>query len=496
VINPDDVFVSTFQSHERTISFPTALRNKVKNNQERANLYQQWDKEALEIYKEYIPKGKETQDKERLFKFLSKKTTEWFKGSKLHIFGSSGNRFGTKSSDIDVCLEVTDAWSSGKANPQKTAVFKLTEKLRRERDGGRTKKLRFSNIQPIAHARVPIVKLTETATGVDVDVCINNMLATRNTLLLKTYADCDVRVRQLGVLIKMWAKVRGVKASDQGTLSSYAWILMAIAYCQRRGIVPSLQDSRLFPGGVVDAPTMCRTARNGDLDTSFVENVEAVQDGNWQTLLKPDNRHTCSEEQEEEEEEEENMLLSSSYSFTSPSLGELLFGFFWFYAYEFDHKQACSTTRYVPSMGHTKEGGYGQLLNKRKRWGLKTKKWRLSVEDPFEDWHDLGQVVNREGQIAIENELKRAADLLARGGTMKQLLKKAPKRQSAGWGDRGVGRVGRGGGRGVGRGGGRGGGGGGGGGRGCGGVVVSAECCYQPMSLHFPLSTCHFLYLE
>ena len=45
------------------------------------------------------------------------------------------------------------------------------------------------------------------------------MLATRNTILLRTYADCDVRVRQLGVLVKMWAKVRGVKASDQGNVS-------------------------------------------------------------------------------------------------------------------------------------------------------------------------------------------------------------------------------------------------------------------------------------
>ena len=70
-----------------------------------------------------------------LFKYLCKKTENWFKGSKLHIFGSSGNRYGTKSSDIDVCLEVTDAWSSNKKNPQKTAVFKLTEKLKREKDG-------------------------------------------------------------------------------------------------------------------------------------------------------------------------------------------------------------------------------------------------------------------------------------------------------------------------------------------------------------------------
>ena len=108
----------------------------------------------------------------------------------------------------------------------------MTEKLRREiapKTNGVTKgaakssnkKLRFGNIQPIAHARVPIVKLKEIETGVDVDICINNMLATRNTLLLKTYASIDDRVRQLGVIVKLWSKARGIKASDQGTLSSY-----------------------------------------------------------------------------------------------------------------------------------------------------------------------------------------------------------------------------------------------------------------------------------
>ena len=71
------------------------------------------------------------------------------------------------------------------------------------------KQLRFGDIQPIAHARVPIVKFKELETGVEVDVCINNMLATRNTLLLQTYANIDVRVRQLGVIIKVWSKARG-----------------------------------------------------------------------------------------------------------------------------------------------------------------------------------------------------------------------------------------------------------------------------------------------
>ena len=99
-------------------------------------------------------------------------------------------------------------------------------------------------------------------------------------------------------------------------------------------------------------------------------------------------------------------------------MGELIFGFFWFYGKEFSFKHACSTTKVATGEGAT----YGRLLSKKKRWGLKAKSWRISIEDPFEDWHDLGRVVNREGQKAIEKELERAADILSNGGTIEMLL--------------------------------------------------------------------------
>jgi hypothetical protein len=139
------------------------------------------------------------------------------------------------------------------------------------------------------------------------------------------------------------------------------------------------------------------------LDTTFCESPPEREI--WRAFAWCD-KNTAAEEEREEEE-------------LSPSLGELIFGFFWFYGEEFNFKKACSTTK-VTSAGTTPV--YGRLLSKRKRWGLKTKPWRVSVEDPFEDWHDLGQVVNEEGQAAIEKELKRAANLLANGASVAMLL--------------------------------------------------------------------------
>ena len=284
--------------------------------------------------------------------------------------------FSTSTSDIDLCLELPTRDRTRKGYKKKT-VFKMS--------GGFKRHPEFGDIVPIAHARVPIVKMRHMPTNIECDICIDNMLATRNTGLLRGYAQADVRVRALGIFVKTWAKIRKVKQSDQGTLSSYAWILLVVAYLQRKGIVPSLQDERLIAHelGASGATRSKKrvwtpTERNGDLDTTFCESQPEHKV--WRAFK------WCDMDEEEEQMRE---VVDSTLS-----LGELIFGFFWFYGMEFNFKKACSTTKV--STGENPV--YGRLLSKRKRWGLKTKPWRVSVEDPFEDWHDLGQVVNPEGK--------------------------------------------------------------------------------------------------
>lgn len=80
----------------------------------------------------------------------------------------------------------------------------------------------FFCLQALTRARVPIVKLKDPVTGISCDICINNVLAVVNTKLLRDYAQIDVRLRQLAFIVKHWAKSRGVNATYQGTLSSYA----------------------------------------------------------------------------------------------------------------------------------------------------------------------------------------------------------------------------------------------------------------------------------
>ena len=102
------------------------------------------------------------------------------------------------------------------------------------------------------------------------DVCFNNMLGVYNTRMLRAYASCAWYVRPLVLAIKHWAKRRGINDASTGTLSSYAYCILAIHFLQSQGLLPDLQDEALRSGGPrIDSVT--------GFDTAFCEDMEAAR---------------------------------------------------------------------------------------------------------------------------------------------------------------------------------------------------------------------------
>ncbi|KAJ3021441.1 hypothetical protein HDV00_001729, partial [Rhizophlyctis rosea] len=96
-------------------------------------------------------------------------------------------------------------------------------------------------VLPIPQARVPICKFHDLEFGLDCDINVGNKLGLHNSRLLRMYTHLDRRVKPLIMLVKWWAKRRGVNDSASGTISSYAYSLMMLNFLQVRGIIPSLQ---------------------------------------------------------------------------------------------------------------------------------------------------------------------------------------------------------------------------------------------------------------
>lgn len=153
-----------------------------------------------------------------------------FEHSTISIYGSSNNGFGTDSSDIDLCL-----LDSSIKNDMVMGIADEVAAILEELHMIEIDKTRL-------HARIPVIRFEDPVSHIQCDLCFNNALPIRNTLLLKTYAYIDVRVRALGMIIKKWsgsfggimnrAKINHLNNPIMKTLNSYGFILMLIHFLQ------------------------------------------------------------------------------------------------------------------------------------------------------------------------------------------------------------------------------------------------------------------------
>jgi len=232
----------------------------------------------------------------------------------------------------------------------------------------------------LTRARVPIVKFTDPATTFQCDICINNGLALQNTKLLSDYAKLDHRLSELGHIVKYWAKQRQINDTYQGTLSSYAYILMVINFLQQREppILPCLQ--LIVNAGEKPVPVMI-----GTHDCYYFKNFE---------------------------------LIKGFGSDNKESVGELLAAFFRLYACEFDWEN---------SVVSPKTGTY--LTKEEKGWTNLSPtddprdNFHFGLEDPFEVTHNLGRVVDKDNLKVIQYEFTRAYKYICSGKPLKAICK-------------------------------------------------------------------------
>ena len=307
--------------------------------------------------------------KEAIISHLKKRFNRKFNGSKLTAFGSSESGLGLKNGDIDLCLEF-------KGEKPKKVLTKIARMLRE--DG-------MEDVTLIAHAKVPIVKFTDSRTKIPIDISINNSLAIYNTSLLKLYNDCDVRVRPFVLAIKNWALHRGICNAAYGTFSSYAWTLIALQFLQTSNppVLPNIQqgDKRIL-----------REVEGTIYDLTMNENPA--------DLIKSDN---------------------------SDSIGDLIIDFFDQFSNNWPWDENVISIR-SGKMISRKEKNWEEdkpklidaLVDENK---LRLGKHSLPVEDPFDHLHDLSRVLRTEGVMDIREEFLRAYRVLNEGGSWSEVVK-------------------------------------------------------------------------
>ncbi|NXM29637.1 GLD2 polymerase, partial [Oxyruncus cristatus] len=208
--------------------------------------------QVLELFQACRQQASDLNRKELCRTELQREIQLIFPHSRLYLVGSSLNGFGTRSSDGDLCLVVKEEPVNQKTEARR--ILSLVLKL------FSTKLSNYIERPQLIRAKVPIVKFRDKKRNtilldfsffllpnsyMEFDLNVNNVVGIRNTFLLRSYAFIENRVRPLVLVIKKWASFHEINDASRGTLSSYSLVLMVLHYLQTlpEPILPSLQKN-------------------------------------------------------------------------------------------------------------------------------------------------------------------------------------------------------------------------------------------------------------
>ncbi|KAK2018336.1 hypothetical protein LZ32DRAFT_370196 [Colletotrichum eremochloae] len=299
------------------------------------------------LYERLTPTEKVEENRQKLVVKLERIFNEEWPGNdiRVNLFGSSGNLLCSDDSDVDICI--TTPWK------ELEGVCIIADLLARKG---------MKKVVCISAAKVPIVKIWDPELGLACDMNVNNTLALENTRMVRTYVEIDPRVRPLAMIVKYWTRQRIVNdAAFGGTLSSYTWICLIIGFLQLRDppVLPSLHQRQHQ-----------RLPKRGGSESAFADDLDK---------------------------------LRGFGDKNKASLGELLFQFFRFYAYEFDYDNNAISIRLGRKVTKQEKGWHIGINN------------HLCVEEPFNTIRNLGNTADEYSFRGLHLELRRAFDLISEG---------------------------------------------------------------------------------
>ncbi|RMJ24838.1 Caffeine-induced death protein [Aspergillus sp. HF37] len=222
---------------------------------------------------------------------------------------------------------------------------------------------------------------------IECNLNLSGTLSIHSTELLRCYALCDERVRQVGTFVKMWAKNRSICNPNRGTMGSYGYILMVIHYLMNvasPSLIPNLQAiCRQYPGRI-------STATVNGCEIQYYSDETALR-GRAVYNAKFGNRQSVGE------------LLRGFFAYYGSFRRDALRGFHWA-----DNTISIRTEGGILSKD---EKGWNTAKNDSNGTRLR---YLMAIEDPFEHENNVGTSVTKAGIDAIRTEFCRAWTIIER----------------------------------------------------------------------------------
>eukprot|EP00808_Paulinella_micropora_P015162 g9627.t1 len=353
---------------------------------------------------------------------LTKDVQQLWPTAQLRSYGSVAAGIALKNSDWDLALQGVPPFNQLYRERAKRILYLLSEHNQWKWETAGLKCTR------ILQARVPILHLQDTRSGLEYDVSLDGDFGhDYKTQLIKQYMAIDFRVLPLVILVKHWAKQRAIDDATAGTLPSFGYTLMVLNFLQQAQppLLPVLHKNENAPhpwhkeaaetNGDAKRPSPTGAETAGAVGSGETGEASAGHTHFWGSggmhgwVLRGRNLKDFKSV------EEARTLLKQAEGWDAWSLSTLLCGFFRFYSKEWDmekHVISVRTGRFLPSMcplppeNHPLRGG-----TLRPRVGRPPMR-HLQIEDPYDPWDNVGRGIAVDTAVAILSELNRAHDLL------------------------------------------------------------------------------------
>ncbi|XP_034662046.1 poly(A) RNA polymerase gld-2 homolog A isoform X2 [Drosophila subobscura] len=232
-----------------------------------------WESLSLDIWNKFLEAQQTSsiyKTKMRLWRFIYNLAVSQYPRYGLYLVGSSISNFGSKCSDMDMCMV---GCTNPNLDPRSEAVYHL--QMMRSLLSGTNKFQDFNLIE----ARVPILRFTDCKHKVEIDINFNNSVGIRNTHLLYCYSQLEWRVRPMALAVKQWAQHHNINNAKNMTISSYSLMLMVIHFLQS-GVSPPVLPClhKMYPNKF----ELLDTANSGYVDMNEV--MAPYESQNTQTL--------------------------------------------------------------------------------------------------------------------------------------------------------------------------------------------------------------------
>lgn len=215
------------------------------------------------------------------------------------------------------------------------------------------------------------------AKPIPIDFLVNSSTVLQNASILAECAQIDLRAKKLILLVKQWAKNRGVSYAAKGHPSPYAWTLMTVYFLQ----VWKDEDQPILP--VLTAPSLSQAQLKQRLDESQTD---------------PE-------------------LLSEPQTHGTKSLADLFKEFFKFYSKTFHWRREAVSVRAGKRLGIPRELPVQQVVLEN---GMKD--ITITIEDPFEPTRNLMSAMTGVTLTRLQEEIARADNLASRGESLSALV--------------------------------------------------------------------------